>query len=375
MNRPDERQIREAEQGLRALEAFWMVRLPETFGNLYRYFLHPFVAPCEFFSLDAILKGAGRDYGMLPQFLPFGKAVGDGGIYGFYVTHETELGNWPVLYWDEDEMFLRPVASEFDTFLQHCVWIGRYELEEQWPDDVPDWEEEEERREYGRLLHLPDEVLFGSIPRNDTELYERLTLCDSQDALSLCHLGCTRRMRGDIEKALDFYHRASEATPWFGDPLYLMADAYLDRDQMERAVQCWWAVLQRLLPLCTRTWEWNLGEEHPEADIYEVAADGVTQFESFAESAWKSDPLWQVVVHEDPYDPDARENLGNRLRQQRDFPGAEREYLSALSLCCTERGRQPERLYDALIALYEQQGRKRDAALARFDRALPRQAV
>ena len=34
---------------------------------------------------------------------------------------------------------------------------------------------------------------------------------------------------------------------------------------------------------------------------------------------------------------------------------------------------QPERLYDALLSVYERMGRHRDAALVSFDRELPRQ--
>lgn len=372
MSKHEDRQVSRAEAGLSALEQFWQVRLPRAFRNLYTHFEYPFLAPCEFFGLDALLTGTGRGYGLIPQFYPFGRAVGEGGLYGFYLTPETMQGQWPVLYWNEDEMFLRPVSSDFQAFLRSCVLIGRYETEAQWPDDEPDAQEEAQREEFARLLHLPHELLFGSVPRNDTELHERLAGSDPQDAVSLCHLGCAWRARGDSERALDFFHRAIEAAPWFGDPLYLLANVYLERDNHQRAVQGWWAVAQRLLPLCTRTFEWNLGENHPEADVYEVAADGLAQFSEAADPGMKADPLWRVVVQEDPYDPDVRESLGQALLAQNQSMEAEREFLNALSLCGSERGKQPDRLYDALIALYERSGRTREAAMARFDRALPR---
>jgi len=371
MSRNEESKPGKAAGGLRAVEAFWQAKLPEAFRHLYAQFAHPFLAPCEFFSLEAIAAGAGRSFGMIPQYLPFGRAVAEGGLYGFYVTPETALDFWPVLYWDEDEMYLRPVASDFEAFLRHCALVGRYETEEQWEEDPREREDEEERRAIGRLLRLPDDVLFGPLPRNNTELYERLVCSDPQDAVSLCHLGCIRRARSDSERALDFFHRASEAAPWFGDPCYLVADIYRERRHYERAVEWWWAVTQRLLSFCTRTWEWDLGDEHPEADIYEVAADGLAQYADLADAEKKSLPLWRVVVQDDPYDPGVREGLGDALLAQNDFSGAEREYLNALSLCCSERGRQPERLYDALIALYERLGRMRDAALSRHDRLLP----
>ena len=374
MSQSDNPNQEETAEGLRVVEQFWQARPPSAFRKLYAHDPHPFLAPCEFFALDAIGRGAGRDFGLLPQYLPFGRAVGDGGTYGFYVTPETALGSWPVLYWDEDEMYLRPVASDFAAFLRYCVLIGRYETEEQLAEGS-DWQEQSERRDFARRFDLPTDLLFGPIPRNDTELYERLALLDAQDAMSLCHLGCARRARGDDERALDFFCRASEAAPWFGDCAYLAADTHRERGQNARAVESWWTVAQCLLPLCTRTWEWNLGADHPEADIYEVAADALAQFADAAPPALKATPLWRVVVQDDPYDPDVREALGDALLAQNDMAGAEREYLNALSLCCGERGRQPDRLYAALLGLYERCGRKREAALVRHDRALPRPTV
>lgn len=375
MSRSEESQSNNAREGLQRVEAFWQVQLPEAFRNLYLQFPHPFLAPCEFFALDAIAKGAGRSFGLLPQYLPFGRAVGEGGAYGFYVTPDTAFGFWPVLYWDEDEMYLRPVSSDFEAFLRHCVLVGRYETEDQWGRELGEAPELEEQRTIGSRLALPHEILYGPLPRNDTELYERLASSDPQDAVSLCRLGCVRRARGDTERALDFFHRAGESAPWFGDPSYLVADIYRERRNIPRAIQGWWAVVQRLLPLCTRTWEWDLGEEHPEADIYEIAADALSQHSEETSPEICANPLWRVVVHDDPYDPDVREGLGDALVARNDLLGAEREYLNALSLCCSERGKQPDRLYHALIVLYERQGRMRDAALARFDQALPRPTV
>lgn len=364
----------ETAHALRAVEQFWQARPPSVFRKLYTHDPHPFLAPCEFFSLEAIAGGAGRDFGMLPQYLPFGRAVGDGGTYGFYVTPETALGGWPVLYWDEDEMYLRPVASDFAGFLRYCVLVGRYETEEQLAAES-EWQENSEQREFARCFDLPVDLLYGSLPRNDTELYERLVQLDTQNATSLCHLGCVRRAQGYQERALDFFSRASEAAPWFGDSSYLIADLHRERGNTNRAIESWWAVVQCLLPLCTRTWEWDLGADHPEADIYEVAADALAQFGGSTETALKSQPLWRVVAHDDPYDPDARESLGDALLAQNDLTGAEREYLNALSLCCGERGRQPDRLYEALLGLYVRTGREREARMVRHDRTLPRPSI
>src|SRR5579862_8469114 len=375
MSQSEDRKLNRAENGLRAVERFWHATLPDAFRRLYQCYEHPFVAPCEFLDPDAIAQGAGREFGMLPQFLSFGRAVGEGGAFGFYVTRDTALGHWPVLYWDEDEMYLRPVASDFAAFLRYCVLVGRYETEEQWQEGGLDEREEQERRELLLRLGLPAAVAVSPLPRNDTELYSSLVSSDPQDATSLCHLGCVQRARSADERALDFFHRAGEAAPWFGDPYYLMADVYRERGNIARATDSWWSVARRLLPLCTRTWEWDLGEEHPEADIYEVAADGLAQCADQTNGDLKAHPLWHVVVHDDPYDPDARESLGHTLLAHGDLAGAEQEYLNALSLCCGERGKQPERLYEALIALYDRMGRERDSTLARHDRTLPRPGV
>src|SRR5579871_4648546 len=166
MSRSEERKPGKGAEEVRAVEAFWQAKLPEAFCKLYAQPHPPFLAPCEFFALSAIAKGAGRSFGMLPQYLPFGRAVGEGGLYGFYVTPEISQGQWPVLYWDEDEMYLRPVASSFDAFLAHCVLVGRYETEAQWEDGDGEGREERERSEILTELGVPESVGQGSLPRN-----------------------------------------------------------------------------------------------------------------------------------------------------------------------------------------------------------------
>ncbi len=369
MSRKEEQSAARAAQSIPRVEAFWQARLPDAFRRLYTHFAHPLVAPCEFFALDEIAAGSGRFYGMLPTFLPFGRIVGEGGTFGFYLTPDNEGGKWPVLFWDEEETYLRPVASDFEAFLRYCVLVGRYEIEDDLYGD-PDIEEQE-RLEFGRLLELPDDVLQGSVPRNETELYQRLTASDPQDAMSLCQIGCQRRAQGRDERALDYFHRANEAAPWFGDSLYLTADTYRVCDNYERAVQGWYATLQRLIPLCTRTYAWNLGEEHPEGEIYEVAADALRQFSKYADKITRRAPLWDVAVEGEPYDPNAREDLSRLLMQEGDTAGALRELLNALFLQSTAKTPDAERIYDALGDHLKRNGQERAATLARFDRALP----
>ncbi len=357
------------EAELRTLEVFWQAKLPQTFRRLYQHLSQPLLAPCEFLPLNDIICGAGRSYGMLPQLLPFGRGIDDGSLYAFYALPDHDAMHWPVLRWDEDEMYVQPVSSSFDAFVRHCFAVGRYAA-----DDMGEVQEQY-RDECTRTLSalgLSSHPAMERAARNDTELRNALVQMDPSDAVSLCHLGCSSRARGDIERALDYYFKASEATPYFGDPCYLAADVYRERGEMEKAVQSWWAVVHRLLLLCTRTYEWDLGEEHPEADIYEVASDGLAQHATLISPDMADDPLWQAVAKDDPYDPEVRESLAHLMLIRGKFENAERELLNALSLCCDQAGSRPERLYDSLISLYDKQNQSRDASLARFDRQLPR---
>lgn len=370
MSRKKDAAFRDVEEALRAIEAFWHWELPVPFRRLYLHQLQTFFAPCEFFSPEELASGEGRQFGQVPQFLPFGRVAGEESLYGFYLGPHTLDETPPVLYWDQGEMFLRPVSSDFESFLRRSIVTGRYETDDEWPGSaLPD----RSRLDLFRtLFNIPPSLFHDRIPGNDTELYQRLVGLDAQDCVSLSHLGCAARSNGDVGRALDFFHRASEAAPWFGDPNYLMADAYRRQEDFDRAMRGYWAVVQHAVPLCTRTWEWDLGEDHPDADIYEVAADAVTQFDQSATPAMKASPLWRVITREDPYDPDVREQLAHRLAEAGLTTEFERELLTALALCGSERSKQPDRLYHRLMSLYERAGRERDASLVAFDRALPR---
>jgi tetratricopeptide (TPR) repeat protein len=371
MSRKRDASFRDVEEALQAIEQFWNWSLPSAFRLLFMHNVQSFFAPCEFFSLEELASGVGRSFGQVPQFLPFGRVAGEESLYGFYLGPYSLTESPPIVYWDESEMFLRPVASDFESFLRHCILTGRYETDDEWPGAAqPDGARLELVRS---LLDIPHSLLYDSLPRNDTELYQRLVVIDPQDCVSLCHLGCAARSNGDEERALDFFHRASEAAPWFGDPCYLLADAYRRRENYERAMSGYWSVVQHAVPFCTRTWEWDLGEDHPDADVYEIAADAITQFDDAATAEMKASPLWRVITREDPYDADVRERLAYRLLEAGATAPAERELLTALALCGSAQGKQPDRLYSRLMSLYEQANRRRDAALLAFDRALPHQ--
>ncbi len=372
MSRKKDAQFRDVEEALRAIEAFWHWTLPGSFRHLYVHQMQTFFAPCEFFSPEELASGVGRVFGQIPQFLPFGRVAGEDSLYGFYLGPNRLFEAPPILYWNQGEGFLRPVASDFESFLRRCVIAGRYETDDEWPGAALP---ERARLDLFRtLLSIPQTLFRDVLPGNDTELYQRLVGLDAQDCVSLCHLGCAARANGEGERALDFFHRASEAAPWFGDPSYLMADAYRRHENFSRAMSGYWAVVQHHVSFCTRTWEWDLGEDHPDADVYEIAADAITQFQEAATAEMKSSRLWRIITREDPYDPDVREQLATRLLEDGKNADAEREILTALSLCGAERCKQPDRLYARLLGLYERANRERDAALVMYDRALPRPA-
>jgi len=370
MSRKNHTSFRDVEEALLAVEKLWHWRLPPLFKQLYLNELESLLAPCEFFPAGDIASGIGRAYGQFPQFLPFGRVAGEESLYGFYLGQLILEAAPPILYWDEGETFLRPVSCDFDAFLRRTVASGRYESDDDWPADA---NLDRARVEVIQSkLNLSSELFSESLPRNDTEFHQRLVRLDSQDCVSLCHLGCAARSSGDEERALDYFHRACEAAPWFGDPYYLLADVHRRRENFERALAGYWAVVQRAAPLCTRTWEWDLGEDHPDADIYEIAADELSQFDYAATDEMKSSPLWRVITRNDPYDPDIREQLAVRYEDDGNSSEAERELLSALSFCGGERSNQSDRIYARLLALYERSHRDRDASLIVYDSSLPR---
>ncbi len=357
---------------LQKLEKFWRFELPEKFALRCEILSEKAIPTCHFFKPAEIIQGAGRTYGMLPQYLPFAKTENGDGLFGFFMTSERSEGTLPVVYWDEEEMFLRPVSTDFDCFLANRVLTSVYQEHDLSSEDRKSPDILKKTSEVVRALGLEPTLLSHRIPENDTELAQRLAGIDPQDSVSLCHLGCSWRSKGEEERALDFFHRATEATTWFGDADYLLADIYRVRENWERATEGWWRTVNKLIPLCTRTWEWDLGEDHPDAEIYEIAADALVQFGKSAAPHLRSSPLWKAVTQDDPYDPDVREALSLKLKALKDFDGMERELLNTLTLCFADRGKQAERIYDNLQAHYELTGQEREAAMIRLDRTLPR---
>ncbi len=357
-----------ARPGLTDLESHWQVRLPPAFHRVYHVYEQPFLTPCEFLPLDDLLQNVERWSGMLPQFLPFGHD-GAEDFYGFYVPPTTSQDDYPVLYWDHEYDHYYPIASGFDSFLRWCVIHGRYLAQDSFEEGDPELEEEEQhRREFVETLGLPLALMRDAVPRNDRELYERLATSDPQSAQAMAQLGSISLGRGDMGRARDFFVRASEATPWFADPYYLIGETYLTDRRPEEAVPRWWQVLQSPIALSTRTANYDLGEDHPDAEIYEAAIDRLSHYENELPAEQRNSPLGRMILREDPFEAAVRLRLAAELHEKGDMAGEERELLNALALA-TEDGEIAE-AYDRLIALYERGKRHREAAFCQHDRAV-----
>jgi len=352
---------------LRALEDHWQVKLPDKFARLYGAFEYPFISPCEFLPLETIVSDEQRWRGMLPQFLPFGED-GEENYFGFYVTATALGSSYPVLAWDHEYDHYYPVASSFESFLQWCVIYGRYVAQDTFEDDTPEYaEEESQRREFARLVGLPPEIVTDSLPRNDRELQERILKVDGQNAWALSQLGSQFFGQGHIERARDCFVRASEAAPWFADPYYLLAESYRLTGNGDRACRLWWQVFESPIALSTRTTNYDLGDDHPELEIYEAAGSRCIECESELEAQRSKSPLWEMLLQGDPFSPAPRFALADVLRSSGDAIGVERELLNALTLATEER--DITTAYAQLISLYERTGRVRDAALCKRDSA------
>ncbi len=350
------------------LEKQWQVGLPEAFHRLYGAFSQPFISPCEFLPLDVLLEGSDRWCGMLPQFIPFGHD-GAEDYYGFYVPPFTSGADYPVLYWDHEYDHYCPIASGFGAFLRWCVIHGRYLAQDSFEEDDPQYAEEEDQRgHFADVVGLPKSLVMDPLPRNDRELYERLAVSDPQSAQALAQLGSFSMGRGDMQKARDFFVRGSESSPWFADPYYLIGETYFAECDAESAVPRWWQVLLSPIALSTRTANYDLGENHLEAEIYEAATDRLRRNSEGISQEEQSSPLGQFVLNGDPFEASERLKLATALSERGDFAGEERELLNALSLA-TEASDTSES-YARLVAFYHRANRPREAAFCLHDRGL-----
>lgn len=362
----EEPDMRNTKTLIQTLEKHWQLGVPEAFHRLYAAFDQPFISPCEFLPLEDLVEDAHRWSGMLPQFMPFGHD-GAEDYYGFYVPPISSQLDYPVLYWDHEYDHYYPIASGFGAFLRWCVIHGRYLAQDSFDEGDPSCRDEDgQRREFARVVGLPQTLVTEPLPRNDRELYERLAQADPQCTQAMAQLGSQWLARGNREKARDFFARATESAPWFADPYYLLAESYRIEENLEAAGARWWQVLLCPIALSTRTANYDLGADHPESEIYEAA---ITQLLEYPESApvdLQVDPLGALVLDEDPWEPHARITVARRLAETGDLNGSERELLNALALATDDSDTQTA--YDQLTVYYERTHRRREARFCRTDR-------
>ena len=356
------------DSALRSLEQRWHVTLPESFHRLYRHFEQPYVSPCEFLTLPELQEDSERWYGMLPQFVPFGRD-GDGNTFGFYMPPVAAQEDYPVLFWNHEYDSYSPIASGFGPYVGWCVIQGRYMAQDEFEEDDPEFREEEEnRRRFAEFLDLPKHLVLEALPRNDRELYERLAAWDPQSTQALSQLGSVWAARKETGRARDFFTRASESAPWFADPYYLLAETYREEAKTAEAISRWWQVIQCPIALSTRTSGYDLGQAHPDVEVYEAAVKYLVQNVEAVPPDVRGNPLGRLVLEGDPFEPDERLELAAELSGNGDASGEEREALNALALSTDEQ--LTASAYDRLIALYERNGRRREAAFCAHDRKL-----
>ena len=172
--------------------------------------------------------------------------------------------------------------------------------------------------------------------------------------------------RKELERAKDFFTRASESAPWFADPYYLLAEAYRVEGKEDQSIDRWWRVLQCPLALSTRTSSYDLGEAHPDVEVYEAAVNYLVQASGLVPPENRTSPLGRLIFEGDPFEPKERLELARLLAEQGDVPGEEREALNALALSTDDVLTQSA--YDRLTSAYEKAGRRREAGICARDR-------
>jgi hypothetical protein len=368
---------------LARLETQWQVALPPAFHRLHQAFEYPYVRPCEFYSLEELLDEMNRWRGMLPQFLPFAHDGGDN-FFGYYVPsfYPTPDGHrvadFPVLAWDHEYDHYHPVASGTDAFLRWCVLKGRYDLQDENEElgDVP-LENLLDEEAMLQLTEMLGTTTREPLPRNDHEFYERMLFHDGQNTEALLHTGTWFLAKGDaasLERARDYFARASEISPWFADPYYLLAETYHRTERNEEAFLRWWQVVQCPIALSMRTTDYDIGYDHLEAETYDAAISKMILYSEALPASIRTTSLWKKMAnkemedqigHENFYTPSTRLTLAESLEQEGDDTGAEREMLNALTLATDEA--DMEAAYRHLIAFYESRRRTRDAYFCRRD--------
>jgi len=217
------------------------------------------------------------------------------------------------------------------------------------------------------VVGLPRSLVMDPLPRNDRELYERLADADPQAAQAMVQLGSIALGRGDLERARDFFARASESTPWFADPYYLIAETYRSEETCDGAIPRWWQVINCPIALSTRTANYDLGADHEDAEIYEAAATHLSDNRDRLPVELRGSLLGTLILHGDPFDARDRLTMAADMARAGDALGSERELLNALALATEDA--DTAGAYEGLISLYRGMGRTREADQCLRDRS------
>ncbi len=352
------------------LQERYDLAVPPVMTELYYQWESPCFGGVEFFSLEEIVGGYLRWCGMLPRFVPFAMDSFER-VYGFLARRGAP--DPPILRYEKLPLGLeasgkplwmgcyQPITSKFQSFLHWLLLVDRYE---------DDFEEESEttgpnRNDMAALAKLPHYQLNQTVVRNQQEFDSEMLRWDAQNVASLCRLGCVALGNSNPERALDFFYRASESAPWFGDCSYLAAEASFVQGDYERAARFWWHTIHTLFPFNTTSDNWDLGFEHPDGVIPLLAAQKLMDHAEYIEPALQADPLWMLAEEKLLRNLYARLNVGRFFQKYGEMADAEREYLNALSLA--RKRRELKSAYDALIKLYESQSQFNDAQICMDD--------
>lgn len=352
-------------EDLGPLERLWQARVPPLLRALFADRSAASLLGLHLLDPGALAEGAERLHGLPPRFLPFGEDRETARCVGLWAdSGPPEM--WSIAAADLTVRCLLPAATSLPLFVRLQTASARSSaLDAHESLDTLD----RDLRAVARLLDLPPHLIDQPPARTEAEIDGLRIALDPGDVLAKCATGCRLRWQGNIEAAIADFASAHTAAPQFGDALYLAADLRRAQDRYDLAVPLWWETVRSAVCWCSVSTLWDLGDEHPEADIYELAADALSQFGGKEADRLRDDPLWRVAVEGDAYDPFERMTLADTLLHANDELNAERELLNAIYLAAGGDDPARTRAYERLIALYRSQGRQREAALARFDAA------
>ena len=295
----------------------------------------------KFLSAEQMLECKSDMIWTPAQFLPFATdEVGD--YFGLWIDGENAKVS-QILYLDTETGQCKPLASTLEKFIyQICLMSESEQIDE----------EKKLRNQFLEQIHQPP----LRVARNDTELHQMITAHDDAACFSLCALGCGALMVRDNAKAMGLFERASKAFPMGGDPYFLIADIHRDQEHIQDAIPFWWKTLNCMLTLCTSSTAWNLGDDYPEADIAEIAADCLLEHALLIPQSLKDEPLWKVVETEEIYSASAREQLGDLYLKSGNYAAAESHFNSALALDDGKSNHSLLRIGEKLVGLYDING-------------------